>query len=171
MISKIFKECQRFTQIWIWCVVIGILFLNIFGIIQQIIFEKPFGNNPAPDNMLFALFIIPISLFLLLLILRLDTKIDHEGIHYKYFPFHGKTRNIPFEKIEKAYVRKYKPIREFGGWGLRIGLKKGSGKALNVKGNQGIPIELKNGKKILLGTQKPEEATNALKEFFKQNIE
>jgi hypothetical protein len=51
---------------------------------------------------------------------------------------------------------------EYGGWGYRVGGKK-SGIAFNVSGNMGVQIELKNGKKILLGTRKPKEAEEALK--------
>jgi len=59
-------------------------------------------------------------------------------------------------------VRKYSPIGEYGGWGYRVAGKR-SGVAYNISGNMGIQIELKNGKKILLGTRKPEEAKEALR--------
>jgi hypothetical protein len=34
--------------------------------------------------------------------------------------------------------------------------------AINIRGNQGAYFELKKGKKILIGTQKPEELRSAL---------
>jgi hypothetical protein len=34
--------------------------------------------------------------------------------------------------------------------------------AYNVSGNRGLQLELTNGKKILLGTQRPEEIAQAL---------
>jgi hypothetical protein len=64
----------------------------------------------------------------------------------------------------KCYVRKYKPLAEFGGWGLRFGV---SGKAYNISGNKGLQLELTNNKKLLIGTQKPEELSEALNKIGK----
>jgi hypothetical protein len=61
-------------------------------------------------------------------------------------------------------VRKYNPLTEYGGWGYRTGFGKKSG-AMNVKGNIGIQIELSNGKKLLLGTQKKTEANKVLETY------
>ena len=90
---------------------------------------------------------------------QLHTEIGDEGIAYRMQPFHRTWRRIPWEEIERAYVREYKPLREFGGWGVRIGV---NGKAYNVKGNQGLQIELISGQKILLGTQRPEALQEVL---------
>ncbi len=95
--------------------------------------------------------------------LRLDTEIREDGIYYQLFPFHFKMRKIAFDDIEKVYVRKYNPLMEYGGWGIRLGLF-GKGWAINISGNKGIQIEFKNKKKrkFLLGTQKPEEVEAVL---------
>jgi hypothetical protein len=168
MNSLVFRENQKFTQIWIWLIVLGILLLNIYAIIQQIVYKIPFGNNPAPDNMLFVILIIPVALIILFLFSRLITTIDQQGIHYKYIPFHSKTKTIAFSDIKEVYVRDYNAIKEFGGWGLRIGFKKGSGRAFNVRSNHGIQILLSNGKRILIGTQKPTEAEIVVNTYFNQ---
>ncbi len=62
---------------------------------------------------------------------------------------------MKWEDISKAYIREYKPVAEYGGWGVR-GFFSSSGRAYNVSGNVGLQVELKNGKKILIGTQKQE---------------
>ncbi|MBJ2175825.1 hypothetical protein JBL43_16340 [Aureibaculum sp. A20] len=64
--------------------------------------------------------------------------------------------------ISKVYVRKYNAITEYGGWGFRGYIFKTGGKAFNVMGNKGIQIVLKNGKKMLIGTQKEVEAERIL---------
>jgi hypothetical protein len=163
-------EKQKITQVWIWLVVFGILGLNIYAIIQQIVYGIPFGNNPSPDYFLYIILIIPIGLIVLLSYNKLHTKIDSSGIHYKYVPFHNKTHALYFDDIASVEVKTYNAIREFGGWGVRIGMKKGSGRALNVKGNHGIRIEMKNGKKLLIGTQKPDEAKQTIANFFNKNL-
>ena len=61
--------------------------------------------------------------------------------------------------IEKMEVITYRPIIDYGGWGVRFGRK---GMAYNVSGNIGLLISRKNGKTILIGTQKPDEMKEKL---------
>lgn len=91
---------------------------------------------------------------LMMLFTKLKTSYNDTGIELTYFPLIIKKKIIPWSDVEYAYVRQYAPIREYGGWGLRYGKK---GKAYNTKGNMGLQLEMKNGKKLLIGTQKPEE--------------
>lgn len=155
----LFSEKQRFTQFWLWTLLIALNLFMIYGIIQQIIFGIPFGNNPAPDLVLILLSLIPFGISLLFYTFCLETQITNELIAFQLRPF-GSLNTIRFEEIEKVYVREYAPLREFGGWGYRISYNNGT--AYNIKGNQGLQLELKNGKKILIGTQKAEEMQEVL---------
>jgi len=56
-------------------------------------------------------------------------------------------------------VLTYSPISDYGGWGIRYG---SIGKAYNVSGNRGVQLELLNGERILIGSQKPEELAAAI---------
>jgi hypothetical protein len=56
-------------------------------------------------------------------------------------------------------VQTYRPIRDYGGWGIRYGR---GGKAYNVSGNRGVMLELSDGQKLLIGSQRPEELANAI---------
>ena len=100
----------------------------------------------------------------LFIIFRLETRIRHDGIYYRLVPFHGPFRYHPWDNLQKCYVRKYSPILEYGGWGLRLGMY-GKGTAFNVSGNMGLQLKLSNNKKILLGTRRPEEITTTLKKL------
>jgi len=60
--------------------------------------------------------------------------------------------------LDKVYLRKYSPIGEYGGWGFRYG-------AYNIKGSQGLQLKFKNGKMLLIGTQRPEELQKVLDQF------
>lgn len=95
----------------------------------------------------------------LLFALRLTYSIDSTGITVAYFPF-IRQRTYLWGDVEAAYVRKYNPLGEYGGWGLKGGLK--SGKAYNVWGNKGLQLTFKNGKKLLIGTQKAAELSTYL---------
>ena len=82
-------------------------------------------------------------------------------MYFQFKPFHLKEKHIKPDDINSFEVRKYKPIAEYGGWGIRAGGRK-AGRAYNVSGNMGLQLYLKNNKKILIGTQKPGEIRKAM---------
>jgi len=101
----------------------------------------------------------------LIFFFKLTTRIDEKGIHYQFFPFHFKFKLISWNEISKVFVRTYDPIGEYGGWGLKGGWSKSKGKAINVSGDIGIQLELKTGKKLLIGTQKENDAKSVLETY------
>jgi len=105
------------------------------------------------------------ALFWFLLSITLETRINRSGISYRLKPFHSNYKLIEWMQIDSVEVRDYKPIREYGGWGYRNSFGK-KGVAYSISGKVGIDIKLKNGKRILIGTLKGEEAREALKQFF-----
>lgn len=141
--ETLFTEKQRFTQWWLWLIMI-------------LVVAFAFYYEESTLEMAVAL-IIPIFLF----VLNLETEISKEGISVRFFPFHLKNKFFAWDEIVKAEVREYSPLLEYGGWGIRRGM---SGVAYNVKGNMGLQLVLKNGKKILIGTQKAEELKQILAE-------
>lgn len=154
-----FEEEQKFTQLWILALLVIPVVVAIWGFIQQVVMGIPFGNNPAPDWGLVLILVFVVALAGLFFILKLKTLINKEGISYWFFPFQLRFKTITWDKVDKVYVRKYSPIGEYGGWGIRYGK---NGKALNTSGNKGMQIEFSNGKKLLIGTQKPEELQKIL---------
>jgi hypothetical protein len=153
-----FYEMQKFRQWWIWLLLILIGSLFILAFFIQVINGQDFGNNPMSDWGIITGCILYSFFIWFFVILKLETTIHPAGIGYRFFPFHRKVRSICWEEIQNIYVRQYSPLGEFGGWGLRGG-------AYNVSGNMGIQIEFKNGKTLLLGTRKPEQARNAIHEL------
>ena len=160
---RIFKEEQRFTQsrliILLFVILIAPLALITKKYLQE---DSTMSASKFITTIAIIIFFIAFILFL-----KLSTRIDEKGIYYRFFPFHFKTRTIPWEDFKKVYTRKYNSITEYGGWGLKSGLpwRKSKGVAYNVKGDKGIQLELLNGKKILIGTQKRAEVDRALKSY------
>lgn len=95
----------------------------------------------------------------LLLTLRLETRLDATGAHYRLFPLQWGWQFRPWADVAQAYVRAYDPLGEYGGWGLK-GAR--SNRALNIAGDQGLQLVLRNGNRLLLGTQRPTEITQLL---------
>ena len=157
---RIFKEEQRFNQIWLIALILVSILIPI-GIILSEYVKDP--------NSFSTIELVSIIAFILLVsglifVFKLSTRIDEEGIHYKFFPFHWSFRVINWNEIENIYVRHYDAISEYGGWGLKSGAiwNNSKGKAINVSGSIGIQLELKNGKKLLIGTKKQNEAESVL---------
>lgn len=159
-----FYEQQQKHQWWYWALLIGLNLWTIYGCIRQIVFGLPFGNNPTSDM---ALIIITVSILLVTLVLlslKLITFINKDGIFVRFYPIQIKRKCFLWDEIEQAYIRKYNPVMEYGGWGYRWAL---SSKAYNVSGTIGLQLVLKNGKKILIGTNNPEELTEVLRKLGK----
>ena len=142
----------------------GINLLIFYGFIQQIVFDKPYGTQPTSDLGITLVLLLMTVTTMLLLSIRLDTEVDKDGIKYRYFPFHLTTKAISWDDVSKAYIRKYNPIMEYGGWGIRWGTY-GKGNAYNVAGNMGLQLVLKNGKKLLLGTQKADDLDRVIEQL------
>ena len=51
--GSLFHEVQHFRQLWLWALLLAIAALSIWGTVQQLLLGIPFGNNPAPDGVLF----------------------------------------------------------------------------------------------------------------------
>ena len=162
--NPLYRETQHFRQLWLWALVLFIVLLSLYGVFQQLILGKPFGNNPAPDGVMVVLAIIfgmglPVFMFMT----NLTTQVHSDGLYIRFFPFHLSFRRIAAEEIRGFKVCTYNPIRDYGGWGIRLGRK---GQAYNVSGNRGVQLELFNEKHLLIGSQKPEELMEALSSIF-----
>jgi len=97
----------------------------------------------------------------LLYSLRLQTEVRADGIYFKMWPLHRSFRRITWSEIERYEPRQYRPLREFGGWGIRWAPGK---LAYNVSGNRGVWIERTNGRAVLIGSQRPEDFVRAIEE-------
>ncbi|MDA3819182.1 MAG: hypothetical protein PF590_01715 [Candidatus Delongbacteria bacterium] len=161
----LYKETQQQRQSWIFLLIVLLFLLSLVAVIQQNILGVPFGNHPLSDTALWFMPLIPVFLLAFLYINRLDTVITKKGVWLKYEPYHGKYRFFPWSEIEKAYVRIYQPMKEYGGYGIRLISAKSSG-AYNVSGKTGLQLIFKNGRHLLIGTQKGGE----LKSVIRQHV-
>jgi hypothetical protein len=92
---------------------------------------------------------------------KLETRIDETGVTIRFFPFQRMYYYVKWEEIQEAQIRKYNPLMEYGGWGIRYSFT--NGKAYNIAGNKGLQLTLLSGKRFLIGTQNEEELGRYLK--------
>lgn len=155
-----YREVQQFRQIWIWLFIILLTGIAWYSFFQQIIFRRQFGSNPAPDLVMWIIWIVVgIGFPLFFHAMRLIVEVRKDGVYIRFSPLHYRFHRIPLTELKSYKVRNYSPIKEYGGWGIRYGVK---GKAYNVSGNRGVQLELLNGKRLLIGSQKPEELAMAI---------
>lgn len=161
-----FREVQRFRIWWAWVGIAALNILFLFGIVQQVILGKPFGEKPAPDFVLIMVWLVLVVILYFLVSIRLYTRMDGTGIHYRFRPFHRRERFITWAELSDAYMREYNSFHEYGGWGIRTGSPK-TGNAINTSqsGNVGLQLKFRDGNLLLIGTARPEEL-----ELFIRNI-
>ena len=145
-----FEENQKFTQWWLWTILIGITLIPISGFYKQIILGEQFGDKPLSNFGLIIFLLLMIVFVAFFWKMELITNINNEGIKIKFFPFTNK--EIKWEEIEQVKVINYGFV---GGWGVRFGTKHGT--IYNTSGRIGLALELKNGKKLCIGTQNEKE--------------
>ncbi len=158
--SLLYREVQYFRQLWLWILILSIAIVAIWGMVQQLFFGKPFGNNLAPDAVLIVVTIIfgfgfPVAFYKM----NLTTEVRSDGIYYRFFPFHLSFHKIKLEDLVECEVRAYSALKDYGGWGIRYGRM---GKAYNISGNRGVQLKFSNGNRLLFGSQKPEEFATAI---------
>jgi hypothetical protein len=161
-----FNETQRFRQVWILIIIILSIAGWGYAVISGVVANDATEKQPASDLVLILTGIIPLLLIFLVFKLKLVTRVRNDGLYFQFKPLQLKEKHISPDDIVSFEVRKYKPIAEYGGWGVRAGGKK-SGRAYNVSGNMGLQLVLKNGKKILIGTKQPEEIKKAMEAMMR----
>jgi len=105
-------------------------------------------------------YVLLAALLLLLfgvLTLRMQTTVTPEAVTVRY-GFLGSIR-VPLREIARAEAVVYRPVRDYGGWGLRGA---GTRRAVNARGNRGIRITRRDGSTLLVGSQEPRRMLAAL---------
>lgn len=160
---KVFIEQQKFTQPLVIIVLSIALIVAGFSTVKD--WNTTINGNLTDKLSALSGLIIVLLVVFLFVKLKLKTRIDEKGIYYQFFPFHLKTRLIPWKEIEKCNLRKYNALTEYRGWGCKVNMTWQKGKAYTTKGNQGLQLKLTNGKNILIGTQKKDELQRTLNTY------
>ena len=170
MVIESFQEVQRFTQRWVWIllmiIMLGLVIIFGYGFIEQLVFGIPWGDRPVSDSTLLmigtAIILFTVSMIYLFYSLRLITEIRKDGVYIRFYPFRSKI--IPYKAITTCEARTYKPLAEYGGWGIKYGR---SGWAYNIYGDRGVQLVLDDQKRILIGSQRADELAIAITHYCK----
>lgn len=161
--NVLFHEEQRFRQWWLWAII------AVTSIVAPLMTGLDWLRADSPERAGEAAWGFGISaavggaLLLLFLSLRLTTELRRKELFIRFFPLHWRGKTIPLKEIASCEARVYRPLLEYGGWGIRWGI---SGKAYNVSGKQGVQLVLKDGKRLLIGSQRAEELSEAIHDLL-----
>jgi hypothetical protein len=148
----LFEESQRFTQWWIWALALIPVFA---GVVAFVNIPRAHGQV---DPALYAIIPVMVLVPLIFAFSELHVTITPGWLHLRYTPYFV-NRRIPLAEVAQfenirynfwvaGYGIHYVPIRY--GW------------VYNVRGLDGIQLRLASGKRMLIGTQRPQEFLNAL---------
>lgn len=153
-----FKETQKFTQWWLWLIILAPIILAAFNIVGSILYV--FGGYTPDDSgnasiswisgrismVPFIFVVIYILTILFLAFSKLKIVISNNEIRINHLLFFKKV--IRLSDVVDYRITDY----DFVGYGIRKTKKYGT--VYNVKGKDGLAITLNNGNKYLIGSQK-----------------
>lgn len=151
----LFEEQQQFRQPWVWALLLGVL------VIESAAFMAVITQTPGGAGVLIFIGVLALLLGVIWLMysLKLTVRVHPDRVHIHFFPL--TKRDIPLEEIASHEARTYRPILEYGGWGLRYSFT-GHGRAYNVSGNRGVQLTLRDGSRLLIGSQCADELADAI---------
>jgi hypothetical protein len=161
-LSAPFLEVQRLRRVWMW-VALGVPAAALLLISTDQLVLNSAGNSLLtwPSVLLAVLVLLLIAIFVNKT--YLVTGIDRQGVYFRFFPLQLGYKLIRWDDIDEAYVRRYDALSEYGGWGVKFG---SFGKSYTVRGKYGLQLDLRDGRRILLGTQKPIEMERQILRYF-----
>lgn len=155
-----FRETQRLRQAWIIGLTLTPALLAWYVFVGQVVLGRTVGSNPAPDWAVWLILaLVGIGLPALLFSARLDVAVESTGLRIRYFPF--LRRFIPWGAIRSADSCTYRPMAQFWGWGIRWSSSEGW--AYTTSGNHGVRLTLADGRRLLIGSQRPGELAETIR--------
>lgn len=150
-----FREEQRFDQPWFYLLVGSMVLRELTRFAAKLRSDE---GTRFRDWLRFLLLgvLVPSSL----LRSRLITEAGSGHLRVRFLsPLRLEWEHTPDGRID-AEVVDYRPLRDYGGWGLRWSPFKGA--AVTVSGTRGVKVRTPKGRSVLVGSQHPEALAAAL---------
>jgi len=156
----VYREVQYIRRHWLVLTLVGISVGGLFLIIRHRQMNQSLG----------AFFDMTMGVSVLLTVLlavwfmkaRLVTEVRQDGlfVHYEWL---WKPKEISYAEIASVEAFTYRPIRDYGGWGIR----RGKGEYMwNAYGDRAVRLHFKSGVAFSLGSETPEKLVGAIEPFL-----
>ncbi|MCY2930781.1 MAG: DUF6141 family protein [Planctomycetota bacterium] len=161
----LFREEQRFNRGWLFAIMVAGEVIGLGGIAYVLLVLVPADSvlSPLAKGLILAASVVAPAVVLgLTFLTNMTTEVREDGLFVRYFPLHRSPRRIPLEDVTVVEAVTYRPVMEYGGWGIR---RTRGGKAYNVRGNRGVKLRMGDGRHLLIGSARPEELAAAIEEL------
>ncbi|HKX45372.1 MAG TPA: hypothetical protein VJP77_01605 [Planctomycetota bacterium] len=91
-------------------------------------------------------------------LLRVEVRVERERLRWRFWPMWG--GSVPLADVASVEPVRFRPIRDYGGWGLRW--SPWAGWCVTIGGRAGVRLTRRNGRKLLLESARPEELAAAI---------
>ena len=116
-----------------------------------------FEESQSFSPWIYGIVILVVAILAAVATMRQTTRVTPDAVTVRFGILY-KT-SIPIAEVRQAEAVAYRPIAEYGGWGIRGFGKK---RALNARGNRGVLLTRADGSTLMIGSQKPRELLDAL---------
>ena len=83
-----FSEMQRFSPWWVWLLVIVAAGLTWYMAITQLVGGRPLGGDPAPDWLIFVLWLfVGLGVPALILTATLRVEVWEDAVYFRYYQY------------------------------------------------------------------------------------
>jgi hypothetical protein len=166
--ATLFEERQYFRQDWLWALLL-VSTLPTYSLVVVVIVEDAGGLGPGVYPELLGLTLLVWGPLLVFYKAVFVTEVRADGLYLKLWPLHLSFRHVPCKAIESHSQESFSPMGEYGGIGVRHnptfyrwGISFEEPKAYIADGGEGVLVERRTGRAILVGTQRPHELRAAL---------
>ncbi|MFO0910074.1 MAG: hypothetical protein U0794_17310 [Isosphaeraceae bacterium] len=101
-------------------------------------------------------------------LLRMTTEVTPTTIRIWFGWVPTYRRFVVIASVQKIEVVSYRPLADYGGWGIRSG--RDGERVLNARGNRGVRLDLGDGTRLLIGSQKPELLAVAIERALRPGV-
>jgi hypothetical protein len=164
--ATIYREEQNFG--W-WLYALMALMVLVGGFFA---FGPPrLVDNAAPANargfafpigLSIGLFVPPI---LVVGVLRMTTEVTLGTVDLWFGWVATYRKTIEISRITRLEVIQYRPLRDYGGWGIRWG--RDGERVFNARGDRGVRLYFADGSRVLIGSQRPESLALAIEQAMR----
>ena len=148
-----YHEEQHFHGALMGLLLVAMVFVVVVTVVA-VVFSRP------GDALLLAIAPVVVVLVASLISLsHLDVDVTDRGVSIA-FRYLWPTRRIAFGDIVGLEVKRYRPLIDYGGWGVRLGP---AGWAYTTGGNVGVKLRLRKGLPVLVGSARPQELEAAIR--------
>ncbi|MHC5001510.1 MAG: hypothetical protein ACYTJ0_00130 [Planctomycetota bacterium] len=158
----LYSEIQRLwsNRLAVLLVLVGGSVLNLA--ILHLIFEKPVWSWRSSDLLVIGMTGASLAVLAVVLhVVRLTVTVS-AALTEVALSFH-RVRRFETADIVAAEPVRYRPWRDYGGWGVREPGTPGQPIAVTISGRSGVVITFRDGERLLIGTRRPERLAAAIR--------